>query len=127
MAAITAVGPVLCSPTGYENVQHGYASANFNAGALVIMSGTPPSSRWDVSFAAATAAVAHGVVLKKVTAGGTAEVAWRGEMDGFSGLTPGAPLSVATGVLDDTAPTAAQVGTSTIRAVTPSRIRFDLT
>lgn len=122
MAAITRDAPVLVSPTGYENIQHGYASAAFQPGDLVIISGTPPSSQWDVSYAAATAAVAHGVVLKTVGAGGTAEVAWRGEIDGFSGLTPGAPLSVATGTIDSTAPTGAVL----VRAVTPSRIRFDL-
>jgi hypothetical protein len=127
MAAITKVDPVLCSPVGYENVQHGYAGDTFAAGDLVIISGTPPSTRWDCAFEDATAAVAHGIVLKDVTEGGTAEVAFRGEMDGYSGLTPGAALSVATGVIDDTAPAATQVGAAVIRAVSATRIRFDLT
>ena len=127
MAAITVGTPVLVSPVGYENVQHGYASAAFDAGDLVIISGTPPSARWDVSYAAASAAVAHGIVLKDVEAGGTAEVAYRGEMEGYSGLTPGAGLTVASGVIDDTAVANTQVGAAVIRAVTATRIRFDLT
>ena len=127
MAAITKVAPVLCSPVGYENVQHGYAGDTFAAGDLVIISGTPPSTRWTCAFEDATAAIAHGIVLKAVTEGGTAEVAFRGEMDGYSGLTPGAALTVASGVIDDTAPANTQVGAAVVRAVSATRIRFDLT
>ena len=129
MAAVTytAADIALVSPVGYENVQHGYAGDDFTAGDLVIISGTPPSTRWDTAFEAAAAAVAHGIVLKDVEEGGTAEVAWRGEIDGYSGLTPGAGLTVASGVIDDTAVANTQVGAAVIRAVSATRIRFDLT
>lgn len=127
MAAITVGTISLCSPVGYENVQFGYAGDDFDAGDLVIISGTPPDARWDCAFEAADAAIAHGIVLKDVTEGGTAEVAFRGEIDGYSGLTPGAPLTVASGVIDNTAPANTQVGAAVIRAVSATRIRFDLT
>ena len=129
MAAVTytAANIALCSPVGYEAVQHGYAGDDFTAGDLVIISGTPPSTRWDCAFEAASAAIAHGIVLKDVSEGGTAEVAYVGEMDGFSGLTPGAGLTVASGVIDDTAVANTQVGAAVIRAVSATRIRFNLT
>jgi len=125
MAAITAVAPILCSLPGQEDVFYAYAATAIDAGDPVIITATAtPSTRWDMTVTKAVAAVAHGVALKTVAAGGTAEVAWRGEMDGFSGLTPGAPLTVAAGEIDNVAPA---VGVSTtIRAVTASRIRFDL-
>lgn len=122
MAAITKVDPILVSPVGYESAQHGYAGDDFAAGDLVIISGTPPDARWDVNYEPASAATADGIVLKACGEGGTVEVAYAGEMDGFSGLTPGAPLTVASGVIDNTAPAGA--ASYTIRAVTPTRIRF---
>lgn len=128
MAAVTytAASISLCSPVGYEAVQHGYAGDDFVPGDLVIISGTPPSTRWDCAFEHAAAAIAHGIVLKTCSEGGTVEVAYVGEMDGFSGLTPGAPLSIASGVIDDTAPANTQVGASVVRAVNATRIRFNL-
>ena len=129
MAAVTytAANIALVSPVGYENVQHGYAGDDVTAGDLVILSGTPPSTRWDCAYEAAAAAIAHGIVLKDVEEGGTVEVAFRGEITGFSGLTPGAGLTVASGVIDDTAVANTQVGAAVIRAVSATRIRFDLT
>lgn len=126
MAAITKVAPKLVSPVGYENVFYAYASEALEAGDLAIITSATAPGGFDCVVEEADAAVAHGVVLKDVGAGGRAEIAWRGEMDGFSGLTPGAPLSVASGAIDDTAPDATQVGAAAIRAVTPTRIRFEL-
>ena len=122
MAAITAVAPKLVSPVGYESAQHGYASADFAAGDLVAISGTPPDNRHDVAYAAASGTTAAGIVLKPCKKGGTVDVAYAGEMDGFSGLTAGALLTVASGKIDSTAPAGA--ADYTIRAVTPTRIRF---
>lgn len=127
MAAITSVDPILVSPVGYESAQHGYAGDDFAAGDLVIISGTPPDARWDVTYEAATAATADGIVLKACGEGGTVEVAYAGEMDGFSGLTRGAKLSVASGKIDSTAPVQADTVAAisySITAVTPTRIRF---
>lgn len=123
MAAVTKVSPILVSPVGYEKVQHGYASADFAAGDLVLISGTPPDSRHDCAYTAAAAATADGIVLKPCKSGGTVEVAYAGEMDGFSGLTRGAKLTVASGVIDSTAPAA--YSSYTLTAVTPTRIRFN--
>lgn len=126
MAAITKVAPKLVSPVGYENVFYAYASAALEPGDLAIITSADAPGGFDCVVAKASAAVAHGVVLKKVGIGGKAEIAWRGEMDGFSGLTPGASLSVASGAIDSTAPDDTQVGAAAIRAVTPTRIRFEL-
>ena len=124
MAAITAVAPILTSLPAQEDVFYAYAGGNIDAGDPVIITTAVPSSKWEMTVTKAAAAVAHGICLKTVSTGGTAEVAWRGEMDGFSGLTPGAPLTVASGEIDNTAPGA---GVSTqIRAVTATRIRWDL-
>ena len=127
MAAITKVEPILVSPVGYENVFYAYASEALERGDLVVITSATPPGGFENVVEEADAAVAHGIVLKDCGLGGKAEIAWRGEMDGYSGLTPGAPLSVASGVIDDAAPDATQVGAAAIRAVTPTRIRFDLT
>ena len=124
MAAIAKVAPKLASPVGYENVFYAYASEALEAGDVAVITSATAPGGYDCVVEAADAAVGHGIVLKNVGAAGKAELAWRGEMDGFSGLTPGAALTIASGVIDDTAP---GTGVSTtIRAVTPTRIRFDL-
>ena len=128
MAAITKVAPALASPVGYENVFYAYASVALVPGdVVVITSATPSSSQFDCVVAKAAAAEAHGISLKTTGIGGLAEICFRGEMDGYSGLTPGAGLTIASGVIDNTAPANTQVGAAAIRAVTPTRIRFDLT
>ena len=126
MAAITLVKPVLISPAGYERVQHGYATVDLAVGDLAVFTTGAPSTA-TCAFAKAAAADACGVVLKAVKAGGTAEVAYCGEMDGYSGLTPSAMLSIASGVIDNTAPANTQVGAAQIRAISATAIRFDLT
>lgn len=124
MAAITKVDPKLASPVGYENVFYAYASEPLEAGDVVVITSATAPGGYDCVVEEAAAAVGHGIVLKDVGTRGTAEVCWRGEMDGFAGLTPGAPLTIASGVIDDTAP--AEGVSTNIRAVTPTRIRFDL-
>lgn len=138
MAAITKVDPILVSPVGYESAQHGYATEDLNAGELVVVAGAPPDARWDISYEEADGADAIGIVLKSCKAGGTVDVAYEGEMDGFSGLTAGNLLSIVNGAIDSAAPTHAVTGTETggdvtgtatllpytIRAVTETRIRF---
>lgn len=126
MAASTLVKPVLISPAGYENVQHGYATVDLAVGDLAVFTTGAPTN-YTCAFAKAAAADACGVVLKACKAGGNAEVAYRGEMDGYSGLTPNARLSIASGVIDNTAPDATQIGAAQIRAISTTAIRFDLT
>lgn len=127
MAAITLVAPILSSPVAYESAQHGYAGEDLEAGDLVVISAAGPDARWDVTYEVADGATADGIVLKDCGIGGTADVAYQGEMDGYSGLTPGARLSVASGVIDATAPVQADTAAATsytITAVTASRIKF---
>lgn len=121
MAAITKVDPAPCSPPGYEFNDSGYASVDIAKGdPIVITTAAPPSRKWEQVVAKAAAAVATGIALKDVKVGGTAEYGVVGEMDGFSGLTRGTPLSIVSGAIDTTAPT----GAVQIRAVTASRIRY---
>lgn len=122
MAAITLVDVTLISPVGYETVQHGYATVDLTKGDLAVFTtGAPSHSK--CAFAKASAADACGVVLKTVNAGGIAEVAYHGEIGGYSGLTPNALLTVASGVIDDTAPANTQVGSNSIRAISSTAIR----
>jgi hypothetical protein len=124
MAAITKVDVTLISPVGYEAVQHGYATVDLAKGDLAVFTtGAPAHSK--CAFAKASAADACGVVLKDVKAGGTAEVCQRGEIGGYSGLTPNALLSVVSGAIDATAPDATQVGTNAIRAISATAIRVN--
>lgn len=124
MAAITKVDPTLISPVGYETVQHGYATVDLAKGDLAVFTtGAPSHSKCAFAKAASDGTDACGVVLKNVKAGGIAEVAYRGEIGGYSGLTPNAPLTIAAGVIDSTAPVAATVATYMIRAVNATTIR----
>lgn len=125
MAAITRVDPASVSPPGYEFNDYGYASVDIAVGdPVIITAAVPPSRKWEQVVAKATGAAASGIALKSIKAGGTAEYGVVGEMDGFTGLTRGAGLTIVGGNLDNTAPA---VGVATqIRAVTASRIRFSL-
>lgn len=124
MAAISKVAPKLVSPVGYENVFYAYASEALEAGDVVVITSDAAPGGFECVVEEAGAAVGHGIAVKDAGVGGRAEIAWRGEMDGFAGLTPGAPLTIASGAIDNTAP-GEGISTS-IRAVSPTRIRFDL-
>lgn len=123
MAAIQKVAPIFVSPAGYEVIDRGFARDTIAAGDPVVIDSVPYKDRtYDCAVLKATGTEAHGIALKNVNAGGTCEFAIHAEMDGFTGLTPGAPLSIVGGAIDDTAPT----GAVQIRAVNATRIRFFL-
>jgi hypothetical protein len=108
------------TPVGYEVVDKGKLTQDVVAGDLLTLG----ASGW--SKAAAGAAEAHGIALQNGYNGQAGfSVGIQGEMDGFSGMTPGAPLfpsgSVAGG-LDTTQPTDA---VARVRAVTATRIRYN--
>lgn len=125
MAAITKVDPAPCSPPGYELNDAGYASTALAVGdPVVITAAAPPSRKWEQVIAKATGTAANGIALKDVAVGGTAEYGVVGEMDGFSGLTRGAGLTIVAGAIDNTAPAVGVV--PQVRAVTASRIRYSL-
>lgn len=128
MAAIARVSdnsPIFVAPPGMEVIDKGYALDAIRAGDPIVIDPTAaPSRAYDCAVRRATGAVAHGIALKPVSAGGTCEFACQGEMDGFAGLTPGAGLTVVAGSIDDTAPAVGAV--AQIRVVNASRIRFVL-
>src|SRR5688572_26070607 len=105
MAAVTRVKARPCTPVGYEVVE---AAATLTeavtAGDLLTLG----SSGWSKAAGDGSVLNAHGIALQDGYAGQKdASIGIQGEMDGFSGMTPGAPLypsgSVAGGI--DTDPT----------------------
>jgi hypothetical protein len=100
----------------------GKASAALLRGDPVVLdSAAAVDSRFDANYKKATAETTiHGIALKDAAAGGLVEVLTEGEMEGYSGLTVGAPLSVAAGAIDAVAPS----GTNPIQliALTATRI-----
>lgn len=137
MAAVTVVKARPVSPPGYEVNDKGQAAVALTAGQLLIISTATPGAGHDKVWALATTTtdIPHGIALMDAAAGATASVGIQGEMDGFSGLTPGAALytsgSVAGGI-DTTAPTwfattPAVTAPELIRAVTATRIRYNFT
>ena len=88
---------------------------------LVLDSAAAVDVRFAANYKKATAETTiHGVALKDAKAGGLVEVLTEGEVEGYSGLTPGAPLSVAAGAIDGVAPS----GTNPIQliALTATRV-----
>lgn len=108
MAAVTTVAPSLVSPTGEARIRRGQATADITAGQAVAIDGSPSSARFETALGLAEdETTAIGLALKNATEGELIDVLIDGEMGGFSGLTPGALLSVVDGDLDSTAPTGA--------------------
>lgn len=125
MAAIVRVDCVLVSPPGEYGSDKGYCNDDVEAGQpVVITSATPPNVLWEQVVEPATGTTANGIALKDCNEGGTVEYAFFGEVDGYTGLTPGAGLTFVDGEIDDTPPGAGV--TRQMVAVTPSRIRFNL-
>lgn len=117
MAAVTRGTARVCTPVGYEVVDKGKLTEAVVAGDLL----KNGASGWSKLPAAATEA--DGIALKNYYAGQDGcDIGIHGEMDGWSGLTPGAPLypsvSVAGG-LDTTA-----AGVIRVKAATTTRIRY---
>lgn len=112
MAAITSVAPSLVTPVGESRIRRGQATEAISAGEAVALDGTPTSARFETAYGlAATEATAIGIALKNAASGELVDVLIDGEMGGYSGLTPGAQLSVVNGVLNDTAPAGASLRT----------------
>lgn len=118
MAAVTRGTARPCTPVGYEVVDTGKAVSAWTAGDLLKLG----ASGWAKTTAGATEA--DGIALQDAYAGQQGcSIGIQGEMDGWSGMTPGTPLypsgSVAGG-LDTTA-----AGVIRVKAVTATRIRFN--
>lgn len=135
MAAITRVKARPVAPVGYEVNDKGQAAAAIVAGdLLVITNGTPGNGFDKVWDKAPTSTVnAHGIALMDCAAGQVVSVGIQGELDGYSGMTPGAaayPSGSVAGGLDTTAPSYAATtpvvpAIPNIRSVTATRIRFN--
>lgn len=123
MAAITRVAPLHVSPPAYEVIDRGRATEAIAKSDQIVITGSSGSEQ-RVSKCPAGAAECHGIALKPCTLEGLCEYGVQGEMDGFSGMTPGAalyPSASVAGVID----TAAVAGaTVRVRAVLPTRIRY---
>jgi hypothetical protein len=123
MAAITRVAPLHVSPTAYEVIDRGKATESIAKSDQIVISGASGSEQ-TVSKCPAGAIECHGIALKAALAGQLCEYGVQGEMDGFSGMTPGAalyPSASTAGVIDTTA-TATPI--ARVRAVLPTRIRY---
>lgn len=129
MAAVTVVNNRPVTPPGYEFNQKAQAKVALTRGTLVSPVADAPSSGFDVVVD--KLATADAVMLKKAymvlmdcAAGATASLGSHGEMDGYSGLTAGAPLyasaAVAGGI--DTAKPAGAV--ERMWAVTTTRVYY---
>lgn len=123
MAAITKANRIASViPPGMEVNDRAYAEVDLVAGDLILISPTaPPSQVYEHAVIKASGSDAHGVALVDCNAGGLAEYTLCNELDGYSGLTPGQPLSIASGQFDSIAPAAGV--TVKARAVTTTRIR----
>ena len=132
MAAVTRVKARPCAPAGYEVNDKGVAVEAWVAGDLLVNG----ASGW--SKAPTGTKIAHGIGLQDAYAGqANCSIGIQGEMDGFSGLTPGDPLypsGSTAGGLDTTAVTWYGVATTPavavpvqpqVRAATATRIRYN--
>jgi len=132
MAAVTRVKARPVTPVGYEFNDTGTLTEAVTAGDLLTLG----ASGW--SKAATSAVNAHGIALQDGFAGQTNfPVGIQGEMDGFSGMTPGTalyPSGATAGGLDTTATTFYSAATTpavavpaqpNVRAVSATRIRFN--
>lgn len=119
MAAVTVVE---LHPVEVLQAKKGKAAADFVVGKPVVIDGAATvDPRYPCTYKAATAEeFIDGIVLKPAKAGQIVEVLTLGEIDGYSGLTGGARLTVVAGAIDTTAPAAHAY--PQLRAINATRI-----
>jgi hypothetical protein len=138
MSAVTRVKARHVAPVGYEYIVRGRVSETLTAGDQVVQTGTTSDGHPVYSKAGTSVTAAHGIALEDATAiGQLIDIGKVGEMDGFSGMTPGAdifPSASTAGGLDTTAPAAYSVATTPavavpalpkVRALTATRIFYN--
>lgn len=106
MAAVTkGTLTVAVGAQGFRG-KKGKASADLLRGDPVVLdSAAAVDARFDCNVKkAASETHIHGIVAKDAKAGTLVEFITEGEVEGYSGLAVGTPLSVATGAIDSTAP-----------------------
>lgn len=122
MAVIVRVRCHPVTPVAYEYNDKGTLTEDVLAGDLLVQG----ASGWGKAPITGITEV-HGIALMNGYAGGVASIGLQGEMDGFSGMTPGAPVypdTTTAGAINTTAITGATVR---MRARTASRIYFNFT
>ncbi len=127
MAAVTkgTLHPVLIP--GYEVNDKGQAAVAITKGDLLVLTAATPGlgfeKVWDKAPITGITE-AHGIALMDAAVGRTVEVGIQGEMDGYTGLTPGAALYPSTAVIGGTDTTAIAASTIRMRATTVTRARY---
>lgn len=120
MAAVTRVKGRPVTPVGYEVVDPGLAAEDFVAGDLA----KNTASGWVKLPAGATEP--DGIALQDYYAGqGGCSFGIQGEMDGFSGLTPGTPLYPSASVAGGLDTTVVSGATIRVKACKATRIRYN--
>jgi hypothetical protein len=126
MAAVTVGTLHPDTPPGYEYNDKGQAATAIAKGQLLVVTTATPGAGyvtvWDK--APTTTTDPAGIALMDAAAGGTVSVGIRGEMDGFTGLTPGAflyPSATVAGGIDTSKPAGA---VERMRAVSATRVRY---
>ncbi len=119
MAAVTKVQVL---PVEVVRAKIGKAAAALVVGdPVVIDEAAAADFRYTCKYKKAVAEqYIDGVVLKVAVAGGPVEVMIEGEFEGYSGMTPGAKLTVAAGSVDSVAPGAGVY--PQLRAVNATRL-----
>lgn len=119
MAAVVRTKGRPVTPVGYEFNDKGVCAETWDTGDQLINS----AAGW--VKAPVDALEAHGIALNPATAGDRGcDIGLHGEMDGFSGLVPGAPLYPSTTVAGGLNTTAVVGATIRVRAATATRIRY---
>lgn len=127
MAAVTkgTLRPVLVP--GYEVNDKGQAKVAIAKGDLLVMTADAPGNGfervWDKAPISGITE-AHAIALMDARAGGIVSAGIQGEMDGFTGLTVGAPLYPSTATAGGIDTTAIASSTVRMRAVTAGRVRY---
>lgn len=130
MAAVTVGTLRPVTVPGYEVNDKGQAAVAITKGQLLCLSTTTPGNGFEKVWALAPITgitEAHGIALMDAKAGSLVSVGIQGEMDGFSGLTPGPTQSAlypSTAVAGGIDTTAIASSTVRVRAVTTTRIRY---
>ncbi len=128
MAAVTKGTLRNATRTGYEVNDKGQAKGAIARGDLVVLATDTPARGFEVVYTKAPITgitEAHGIAIKDAVDGGLVEVGIQGEIDGFAGLTQGAPLYPSTATAGGIDTTAIANATVRIRAVTTTLIRFN--
>jgi hypothetical protein len=124
MPAVTRVKARPCTPVGYEVVDKVELTEDVEAGDLLKYTGAENDGQSKASKAAAGATEADGIALQNGYAGQRGfSMGIQGEMDGFSGMTPGTALYPSAAVAGGLNTAAA--GAIRVKAVKGTRIRYN--